>query len=252
MSVPTGAPGNYPGPPPQQRNPGFGPPPGQPNRQPGAAPNPLAGLGLGQQLSLVVVLLALVSYFCGFTSEAADLGTDIIVLLTGGLLAVLPLLPRAPRTLPIATVLSVVGGLAMLTSVIQAGSGAAIRIVILIFALLQAVTAVAALLMDHEVVKLAPRQAVPYGSPSGFPPPGGFGQPGPPPPAHPYPPQPQATHQFAPQAGQPQSGQHQPAQTQPAQQAPRHQPTAFLQHPGQISQAPSSLPGGGDDTPSEQ
>ncbi|HWE90229.1 MAG TPA: DUF5336 domain-containing protein [Pseudonocardiaceae bacterium] len=231
MSVPPGAPGGYPGQP-SQPNPGFGPPPGQP-RSPGSTPNPLAGLGLAQQLSLVILVLALVSYFCGFTSDATDLGVEITVLLTGGLLAVLPLLPRAPRTLPIAAVLSVVGGLTTLTAIIQAGSGAAIRVVILVFALLQALVAIGALLLDHEVVKLAPRQAVPYGSPSGFPPPGGF-------PAPPHSgPQPQ--HQ---QPHQPQQ-QQSPQQQQPTQQqAPRQQPTAFLQHPGQISQ--------GDDTPPNQ
>jgi hypothetical protein len=222
-SGPSGAQGGYPGPPPQQPAPGYGPP--------SARPNPLANLSMADLLALVVTALALVSYFCSYSGAASGLDIQVMVLLAGGLLAVLHVMPKAPRTLlPFAAVLSVVGGLSVLAAVIQfsGGSMPTIVIIILIMSLLQMLAAAGALLLDYEIVKLAPKPApAPYIPPSGG-----------------YQPPAQATTTFAP-AGPP-SGQTQaqpPYSSQGAPPRPTHQATHYMQQPGQISQ-PGTPPGG--------
>lgn len=218
-SGPSGAQGGYQ--PPQQPAPGYGPP--------SARPNPLANLSMADLLALVVTLLALVSYFCSYSGSAAGLDTQVMVLLAGGLLAVLHMMPRAPRTLlPFAAMLSVVGGLSVLASVIQysGGSMPTIVIIILIMSLLQMLAAAGALLLDYEVIKLAPKPA-PYIPPSGG-----------------YQPPAQATTTFAP--ANPPSGQspaQQPYSPPSAPQRPSHQATHYMQQPGQISQ-PGTPPDG--------
>jgi hypothetical protein len=220
-SGPSGAQGGYPGQQPPQAAPGYGPP--------SARPNPLANLSMADLLALVVAALALVSYFCSYTGAAAGLDTQVMVLLAGGLLAILHVMPKAPRSLlPFAGVLSVVGGLSVLAAVIQSSGGSmpTIVIIILIMSLLQMLAAVGALLLDYEIVKLAPKPApAPYIPPSGG-----------------YQPPSQATATFAP--ANPSSGPQQaqqPYQQQPAPQRPTHQATHYMQQPGQISQTP---PGG--------
>lgn len=204
MSYPSGPPGGYSGQPQQQGGPVFGQPPTQ--------SNPLGRLGVPGLLTALVLVLALVVYFCSFSAGA---GLEVMTLLAGGLLAGLNLLPRSPAVLPFATVLSVVGGLTVLASVISNSGGSlpTSTVLILVFGLLQAVASVAALLLDHELIKLAPRTAVPHGGP-GYPPSGGF-----------------APHQ-------PPPGQHQPTQYTGPVPPPQQQPqsTQFLQQPGQLSQ----------------
>jgi Family of unknown function (DUF5336) len=211
MSYPSGHPGGYPGPPPQQGAPVFGQPP--------APPNPLGSLGIPGLLTLAVFVLGLVSYFCSFGGGA---GIEVLVLLAGGLLAALDLLPKAPRVLPFATVLSVVGGLGVLAVVVTAGSVPTTEILILVFGLLQAVASVAALLLAFEVIRLAPKQAVPHAP--AYPPSGAFPQQQPPP--H------QGGHQPPPGG---------PATTKYANPVPPPpQSTQFLQQPGKLSNPPGS------------
>lgn len=207
MSYPSGPPGGYPG----QQSHGGGPVFGQPP----AAPNPLSRLGISGMLALGVSVLSLVAYFVSFGGGA---GIEVLSLLAGGLLAGLSLLPGGPATLPYAAVLSVVGGLGALDSVINisGGSVATSLILILVFGLLQAVAAVVALLLEHGLIKLAPSPAVPH---SAYPPGGPF--PGQPP------------QQPRPQAGPP-SGPQQ-AQSTTYMQQPPPQSTQFLQHPGQLN-----------------
>ena len=260
MSFPSGPPGGYPGRPPQQGAQQQGPqqqgPPQQSAQQPGpqqpgvgyAPPqaqraNPFADLGLPTIITLVVLVFGLASYFCSFTSNAASLDIQVMLLLAGGLLAGLHVLPKGPKTLPFAAVLSAVGGLSVLADVIQTSSGG-VTVIILVLGLLQFLTAVFALLLDYELIKLAPRPAVPYGAPGTFPQSGPFPQaPGQNGPAH--------HGQAPPQHGQQQHGQPQQqaqatqyvaAPQQPG--APAPQSTMFLQQPGQIThQQPGTPPG---------
>jgi len=136
----------------------------------------------------------------------------------------LSLLPGGPATLPFAAVLSVVGGLAELDTVINsAGGRSTSMILILVFGLLQAVAAVVALLLAHGLIKLAPRPAVPHAA-ANYPPTGGFpGQ------------QQQQTQRQQPPPAQ--------ATTYIQQPPPPPQSTQFLQHPGQLNH-PSGPPGG--------
>lgn len=210
MSYPSGPPGGYPNQPPQQGGSVFGQPP--------AAPNPLASLGIPGLLTLAVAVLSLVSYFCSFGGGS---GVEVWTLLAGGMLALLSLAPKAPDTLPFAGVLSVVGGLAILGSVIDSsGYVSTSAILILVFGLLQMVVAVVAVLLHYDMIKLAPRQAVPH-NPGNY---QGYGQP---PTGHQQ--SAQATTYMTP----PQQQQQQP---------PAPQSTQFLQHPGQLSH-PATPPG---------
>jgi hypothetical protein len=188
--------------------------------QPPAAPNPFGRLGIPGLLVLGTFVLSLVAYFCSYGGGA---GIEVMVLLAGGLLAGLSLLPSGPATLPYAVVLSVVGGLAQLDTVINISGGTVgtAMILILVFGLLQAVAAVGALLLEHGLIKLAPRPAVPHAT---YPPSGGF--PG------------QQTQQQQPQQ-QPQRGQQQPPPQATTYLQPPPQSTQFLQHPGQLNQPPA-------------
>jgi hypothetical protein len=231
MSYPTGAPGGYPGQSTQQNAPVFGRPPQR--------PNPLGNLSKATLLYLVTTALALVAYFCSFSSSAGGLNIQVMILLAGGLLAVLDLLPKVPDTLAFSTLLSSVGGLAVLASVIEASGGTVpgIQYVILVFAVLQFGVSVVALLMDHEVIKMAPRQAVPFQpgpNPSTT---GSFPQTGQgPAQGHPGQPGPQGAPGQPPQ---PTQFMHQQGQQSP----PQPQSTQFMQQPGQLSQ-PGTPPGG--------
>ncbi|HKN97859.1 MAG TPA: DUF5336 domain-containing protein [Pseudonocardiaceae bacterium] len=212
MSYPSGPPGGYPGPPPQQQGPSvFGQPP--------SAPNPLSRLGVPGLLTLAVFVLALAAYFCSF---GGGNGFEVLALLAGGLLAGLSLLRPNQGLLPFAAVLSVVGGLGFLDVVINDSQGGlpTAAILVLVLGLLQAVAAVVAVLMDYGVVKLAPRPAVPHPAAPAYPAQGGYG---PPPGQH---------HQ-----------QQQATQYMGGGQGASPQSTQFLQQPGQISH-PQTPPGG--------
>jgi hypothetical protein len=196
-------------------------------------------------ITLGVTVLGLANYFCSFASGAASLSLQVMVLLAGGLLAGLHVLPKGPRTLPFAALLSTVGGLSVLAAVIQSSGGGTstptIAIIILILGLLQFLTSVFVLLLEYELIKLAPRPAVPYGTPGTYPQSGPFPQA---PPARS--PQQQQTQVQQPQAQQaprkPDSATH--YVTPPSSANPQPQSTMFLQQPGQISQQqPQNPPG---------
>lgn len=209
MSYPSGPPGGYPGQPQQQGAPVFGQPP--------AAPNLLGKLGMPGMLALLTLVLALVAYFCSYGGGS---GIEVMTLLAGGLLAGLSLLPRPLPTLPFAAVLSVVGGLTMLSTIINLSGGSVPTsyILILVFGLVQAAVSVVAVLLDQGIVKLAPKAAVPHAAAGGYPPSSAFPQ-------------------QAPQQQQP------PPNQATTYMQPAPQSTQFLQQPGQLNH-PHTPPGG--------
>ncbi len=241
MSFPSGQPGGYPGQPPQPQQPGHAP-------RPAPRANPLADLSRPAMITLGVLVLGLANYFCSFASGAASLSLQVMALLAGGLLAGLHVLPKGPKTLPYAALLSTVGGLSVLAAVIQSSGGGTstptIAIIILILGLLQFLASAFVLLLEYELIKLAPRPAVPYGTPGTFPQSGPFPQT---PPTRSAPPQQQggqATQMVQPQQPprKPDSATHYVTPPSPASPAP--QSTLFLQQPGQISQQqPQNPPG---------
>ena len=237
MSFPSGQPGGYPGQPPQPQQPGHTP-------RPAPRANPLAELGRPALITLGVMVLGLANYFCSFASGAASLSLQVMALLAGGLLAGLHVLPKGPKTLPFAALLSTVGGLSVLAAVIQSSGGGTstptIAIIILILGLLQFLASAFVLLLEYELIKLAPRAAVPYGTPGTFPQSGPFPQT---PQTRPAPPQQGQTTQVQPQPQRkPDSATH--YVTPPSSANPPPQSTMFLQQPGQISQQqPQNPPG---------
>jgi hypothetical protein len=245
MSFPSGQPGGYPGQPPQPQV-GYGP-------RPASRSNPLMDLGLPSLVTLAVMVLGLANYFCSFTSNAASLSLQVMVLLGGGLLAGLHVLPRGPKTLPFAALLSTVGGLSVLAAVIQSSGGGTstptIAIIILILGLLQFLGSVFALLLEFGLIKFAPRPAVPYGAPGTFPQSGPFPQAQQPRQAPQQQPQNQAQPTVTVQQPQQPQQQRKPESathyvTPPPASNPAPQSTMFLQQPGQISQQQPQTPPG--------
>ncbi|MEU4668909.1 DUF5336 domain-containing protein [Amycolatopsis sp. NPDC023774] len=229
MTFPSGGPG-YPQQGGGQQQPPQGPPPsgGFPQQQPQQGPPPSAGPVLPQNLplvlALVVTVLSVVQYFIGFSDEAGDVGQETIFLLTGGLLAALHALPKAPRVLPFAALFSVVGALGTLDTVVAEASTPGIVTVVLILGIVQMLVAVAALLMEYGVLKPpAPKPAVPRHQQ--------YGQAGP----------------FQPQQQQPGQYPQQPGVTPPGQQATTYAPQQgqFFQQPqGEQGKPPGTPPGG--------
>ncbi|AXB46926.1 DUF5336 domain-containing protein [Amycolatopsis albispora] len=257
MSFPSSGPGYPPqgGGPNNPQGPGtgsfppVGPPPQQQQLQAGA-------LNFAVILALAVSVLGLVQYFVGFSDEASPAGESTTWFLVGGLLAALRVLPNAPKVLPFAALISVLGALQALDHVIAYGENdtvPGIITVIVILGFLQLLAAVAALLFDYDVLKLpAPK---PQGGPQQYGPPSGQ-QPAQPQPGQPgqYAPQqpqfggpppassPQQTTQYAPTGGgnAPDSGGFsQPTQystpvTPPS--TPGQQPTSYAPQQGQFFQ----------------
>ncbi|NKQ59418.1 34 kDa antigenic family protein [Amycolatopsis sp. K13G38] len=167
MTFPSGGPG-YPqqggGPQPNPQAPGTG---GFPQQQaPGAT---LSVANLTVLMALGVTLLGLVNYFLGYSEESAGADMPILLLLAGGLLAALRVLPKGPKVLPFAALLSVLGALDSILVVVRVPSGGEVPgvvTVILILGILQALVAVATLLFDHGVLKMPVSRPQPqYGQP---------------------------------------------------------------------------------------
>ncbi|MEC3982439.1 DUF5336 domain-containing protein [Amycolatopsis sp. H20-H5] len=231
MTFPSGGPG-YPqqgGPQhPQQPAPGTG---GFPQQGPPAPASPSSLPPIGMLLALGVTVLGVVQYFLGFSDEASGADWVTTFLLAGGLLAALPLLPSGPKTLPFAALLSVLGGLLALDTVIgipKQSSTPGIVVVILILGLLQLLVAVAALLFEHGVLKMPPPKAAPqnpygqqYGQQGPQNPPGPFGQ----------------------QGGQSPYGQQPGQYAPPATPPPGQQATTYAPQQGQFFQQPPAEPG---------
>jgi len=178
MTFPSGGPG-YP-----QQGGGQQPPSsgGFPQQQPPHSHQASAGgtqlpQNLPMLLALVVAGLGLVQYFLGFADEAATAGEGTLFLLTGGVLAGMSLLPKGPKTLPFAGLLSLLGAFEVLDAVIGAPVVGAIVIIILILGVLQMAAAVGAVLIEYDVLKLSsPKPAAPQAPYGGA---QQFGQPGP-------------------------------------------------------------------------
>jgi len=226
MTFPSGGPG-YPqqggGPQPNPQAPGTG---GFPPHQPAAT---LSMSNLTVLLALGVTLLGLVNYFIGFSEEAAGAEQAIMLLLVGGLLAAMRALPRGPRTLPFAALLSLAGALEGLLAVVHVPTGGEVPgvvTVILILGILQAIVAVVTVLFDHGILKLPAGQGhAPYGQP--YPQPGQFGQP-----------------QQGPEKQGPQGTQFTPPAPQSTVYAPQQGQFYQPQQPESGSQHPGTPPGG--------
>lgn len=156
--MPAGGPGGVGGP----GGPGF-----RGSQGPSAPRKPM---NLGRILPLVVGGLGLLNLIWGFlpaTSSAYNDGDSIsvfgigygwlpLLLLTGGLLAVGPLLPKGHKMSYVVAVISVVGLLgAFFTVVISSGNKGIGIILLLVFGFLQAVAAIVLWLFDAGVIKSA-------------------------------------------------------------------------------------------------
>ncbi len=220
----------------------YGQPPAA--SQPGTGPTRSSGLDLGGILALVGAALGLIIYFCSF-SQVAQVFVNLLVylLLGAGLLAAGTLLPSSPNALVPAAVLSAVGSLGVLASVVAVPEGldvAGIVIVVLVLALLQTAALVAAALVGSGVIRMRPRPSPfpsqpwgqQYGAQPGQFPPGQYssGQ------------APQGQYGQAPQGqyGQPPQGQY----GQAPQGGSFNQPTQQHPAPGQYGQGAGQYPPG--------
>lgn len=129
--------------------------------QPAVPRSSPGSLNLGFVLSLVAAGLALLAYACSFSDDANGVVSVLAIplLVAGGLLAAANVLPRSPRTLLPAAVITTTAALLLLLDVIKGEDTPAIVVVILILGLLQAVASVVALLAEHGVMRMRPRQA---------------------------------------------------------------------------------------------
>ncbi|WP_026455202.1 DUF5336 domain-containing protein [Saccharomonospora iraqiensis] len=274
MTFPGGAPGGYPGQAPQQpHQPQQSRQPQQP--YPGQAPSSGGGglkLSLPQLLLLVTAGLGALNLFLGFTSLVegssfyqSPLSWVPALLLVAGLTAVLSLLPgdQEPGVWP--AVFSVGATVPFLFAIFQLDGDLAVGgILVLVFAILQMLAAVAAYLFDVGIIP-APTPGAGQSGGLGFGPqagPGGFGGPGQPG-GYPGAAGPQSGHPGFGQPGQYQPGQHQPGQPgQPGQQGEQSggipQPTAIA-HPvqpsgqgGQPAQQPGHQQAGQPGQPGQQ
>lgn len=201
MTFPSGGPGY-----PQQ---GGG---AQPNPQgPGGYPPARSGGGLANIsliLAIVVAALGLVSYFLSFSGDAT--GLSIVLLLAGGLVAAVALLPQAPKVQLWSAVLSTLGGLSAVSDLVNAEHAPGVLVVVMLLGVIQMAASIVALLLDHNIVKIPAGGSRPQYPPYGQP--GPYGNQGPGQPGGQFPP-PAATPQstvYAPQQGQfyqPESGQ---------------------------------------------
>ncbi|MGH3624085.1 MAG: DUF5336 domain-containing protein [Sciscionella sp.] len=231
MTFPTGGPGGYQGQPQQQ--PGYG----QPLQGPGYGVPASGGFtfGLVEVLASVVALLGLVNLFIGF-APASDstgfyeggLGWLPAIIAIAGLTGALVVLP-GKKDITWSGLVLVTNVGAVLPALFTLWSGGSLdtgAIMIMIFAIIQLLAAVALYLFESEIIKLPAKIGYPYGPP-GYGQPGGFGQPG---------------QQFGQQPG----GYGQPGQPgQPGQQFGQ-QPGGYGQpgQPGQPGGHPGTPPGG--------
>jgi Family of unknown function (DUF5336) len=149
-----------------------------------AAPAEKGGLAPGpaRLLALVAAGLAVVFYLLGFFGEIGIVsGLVGLLVVVGGLLAGSAVLPKAPRVLAPAAVITVSGMLALLQAVV-AGNTSGLLVGALVVAFLASLAAVGALLLDAGIVTApAPRPKAPaygqqpYGQ-QGWNPQPGYGQ----------------------------------------------------------------------------
>jgi hypothetical protein len=190
-------------------------------------------------LALGVAAFGLVQYFLGFADNANPVGLETTFLLAGGVLAAIHVLPKGPKTLPFAALLSLLGALGVLDTLVGLAETPGIVTVILILGIIQMLLAVGAVLIEHDVVQLpASKPSAPqgrYGGQYGQPgpqqqygQPGQFGQPGP-----------------VAQTGEPsqpfgQPGQYSSPNPPPTTPPPGQQATTYAPMQGQFFQQPPS------------
>lgn len=140
--------------------------------QPHSPDNADAGPNLGFILALVAAGLSLVIYLLSFSDDVfatvalGGLALPLPLLLGGGLLAGANALPKRPNTLLPATLLAALGALLMLLIVVKDSDAGGMSVVILIAGLLELAACAVALLMDHGVIKIAPKPRG-YAAPAG-------------------------------------------------------------------------------------
>src|SRR5699024_9695052 len=105
-------------------------------------------------VALGVTLLSLVEFFVSFADDAQGTELQLRLLVLGGLLAALHAVPKMPRVLPFAALVSVLGALFYILHVVHARSVDGVEITVLILAILQMLVAVAALLLEYEIVSI--------------------------------------------------------------------------------------------------
>lgn len=208
----------------QTQQQGFQPYQQQPPRGPGLP------IKISTLVALGVTLLSLIEFFMSFSDDAENTETPLRLLLLGGLLAALHAVPKMPKVLPFATLASVLGGLVYILTVVHWSDRfdtPGIVIAVLILAILQMLVAIAALLLDYEIIPIptgGPKQPQygqyqPYQAQQAS-----YGAAG----------QPQPT-QFGPPVASPQQGQPgQPVQTP-------QQPTQYASQQGQFFTSQSQV-----------
>lgn len=134
-----------------QQQQGFQPYQQQPPRGPGLP------IKISTLVALGVTLLSLIEFFISFSDDANDTETPLRLLLLGGLLAALHAVPKMPKVLPFATLASVLGGLFYILHVVHVPDSVdtpGIMIAVLILGILQMLVAIAALLLDYEIIPI--------------------------------------------------------------------------------------------------
>lgn len=130
-----------------------------------------ASVRLTRGLAAAAAGLGLLTYLLGFVGEVSVTGSfGGVLLLLGGLLAGLALVPQAGRVLPAAAVLTVAGGLLLLQFVLGI-RGAWVLLLAIVVAALQTGAVVVALLLDvgvlgasRRVRALPPERSVGFGA----------------------------------------------------------------------------------------
>ena len=164
--------------PPDSPSPGTGP--AHPTDRGASSPSPATV----RPAVLAGAVLALLTYLCGFFG-ASEFSFSLMLVLAGGILALIGLLPKVGRVLVPAALLASIGFFSLLlqaTSTASVGTSGAVRWIALALGLFSAAAIVAALMFDAGVLTApAPRPArgpapqqggwAPYGQP-------GYGAPG--------------------------------------------------------------------------
>lgn len=135
------------------------------------------GTGLPVSIStlvaLGVTLLSLIEFFMSFAVDDSSVKSGTLVtwslqlLVLGGLLAALHAVPRMLKVLPFATLASTFGALFYILGVVYlSGDTPGITIAVLILAILQMIVAIAALLLEYQIIPIPTGQPqYPYGYP---------------------------------------------------------------------------------------
>jgi hypothetical protein len=143
-------------------SPGYPPAQQQPSGYPAAAPAATPDFAkepgeskLLQYLTYALVGFGLAAYFASFGPSVAGGALTVVAVLLAALLAAVGLVPKASSYLGVVTAISVLGLLLAIVAIVNSSSDVPTSwamYLVLTFALLQAVTAVAALLLEAGVI----------------------------------------------------------------------------------------------------